>query len=105
MTTEKIIKELLDDNLIGAKKEIEEALYSKLGEHLQEMYKEVAPDLINEGKKKKKKKDDEEEEKEGTSGKKEDMDGDGDIDSDDYMAKKDAAIKAAMAKRKKGKKK
>ena len=69
MTTEKIIKELLDDNLIGAKKEIEEALYSKLGEHLQEMYKEVAPDLINEGKKKKKKKDDDEdeekEEKEG----------------------------------------
>jgi len=30
-----------------------------------------------------------------TEGKKEDMDGDGDIDSDDYMAKKDAAIKKA----------
>ena len=29
-------------------------------------------------------------------GKKEDMDGDGDIDSDDYMAKKDAAIKKSM---------
>jgi hypothetical protein len=29
-------------------------------------------------------------------GKAEDMDGDGDIDSDDYLAKKDAAIKSAM---------
>ncbi len=106
MSTEKIIKELLDDNLIGAKREIEESLYSKLGEKLQEVYKEVAPNLISEGKKKKKKKkDDEEEEEKGTAGKKEDMDGDGDIDSDDYMAKKDAAIKAAIAKRKKGKKK
>jgi len=34
-------------------------------------------------------------------GKKRDVDGDGDIDSDDYMAAKDAAIKKAMAKDKK----
>ena len=33
-------------------------------------------------------------------GKKRDVDGDGDIDSDDYMAAKDAAIKKAMGKMK-----
>jgi hypothetical protein len=34
-------------------------------------------------------------------GQKRDVDGDGDIDSDDYMAAKDAAIKKAMGKTKK----
>jgi hypothetical protein len=56
MSTQKIIKELLDENLIGAKKEIHETLYEKLGVHLNEMYKDIAPDLITEAKKKKHKK-------------------------------------------------
>lgn len=56
MSTQKIIKELLDENLIGAKKEIHETLYEKLGVHLNEMYKDIAPDLITEAKKKKNKK-------------------------------------------------
>jgi len=55
MSTQKIIKELLDENLIGAKKEIQETLYQKLGQHLNEIYKEVAPEMISEGKKKNKK--------------------------------------------------
>ncbi len=100
MSTHKIITELLDENMIGAKKQISDTLYEKLGEHLNAFYKDIAPTLISE---KKKSHDDDEEE--GTPGKKEDMDGDGDIDSEDYKAKKSAAIKAAIAKRKKGKKK
>ena len=102
MSTHKIITELLDENMIGAKKQISDTLYEKLGEHLNAIYKDIAPTLISE--KKKSHKEDEEEE-EGTPGKKQDMDGDGDIDSEDYKAKKSAAIKAAIAKRKKGKKK
>ena len=102
MSTHKIITELLDENMIGAKKQISDTLYEKLGEHLNAIYKDIAPTLISE--KKKSHKEDEEEE-EGTPGKKQDMDGDGDIDSADYKAKKSAAIKAAIAKRKKGKKK
>ena len=47
MSTQKIIKELLDENLIGAKKEIEDALYSKLGEKLAESYKDIAPSILN----------------------------------------------------------
>tara|TARA_R110002051_G_scaffold310253_1_gene383273 strand:- start:3487 stop:4035 length:549 start_codon:yes stop_codon:yes gene_type:complete len=46
MDTQKIIKELLDENLIGAKKEIEDVLYSKLGEKLTESYKNIAPTLL-----------------------------------------------------------
>ena len=46
MSTQKIIKELLDENLIGAKKEIEDILYAKLGEKLTEAYKEIAPTII-----------------------------------------------------------
>jgi len=56
MSTNNVIKHLLDENLIGAKKEIEELLYSKLGEQLQEKYMELAPSLV-EAKKKKKKPD------------------------------------------------
>lgn len=104
MSTHKIITELLDENMIGAKKQISDTLYEKLGEHLNAIYKDIAPTLISE-KKKSHKEDEEEDEEEGTPGKKQDMDGDGDIDSADYKAKKSAAIKAAIAKRKKGKKK
>ena len=46
LDTQKIIKELLDENLIGAKKEIEDALYAKLGEKLTESYKNIAPSII-----------------------------------------------------------
>jgi len=46
MNTQKIVKELLDENLIGAKKEIEDTLYAKLGEKLTEAYKDIAPSLI-----------------------------------------------------------
>jgi len=46
MNTQKIVKELLDENLIGAKKEIEDALYAKLGEKLTESYKDIAPSII-----------------------------------------------------------
>jgi len=51
MSTHKIIKELLDENLIGAKNEIEDLLYSKLGDHLNEMYVELSPTLLGEKKK------------------------------------------------------
>jgi len=72
MSTQKIIKELLDENLIGAKREIEDLLYEKLGEHLNEMYVEIAPTLLGEAKKKKKKK--------GAKPDFLDLDGDGDKD-------------------------
>lgn len=90
MNTQKIIKELLDENLIGAKKEIQEALYSKLGEHLNEVYKEVAPDMITEGKKKKKKK------KKADK----DYDGDGEVESseEEWKGSRDKAIKEKMGK-------
>jgi DNA mismatch repair ATPase MutL len=52
MSTNNVIKHLLDENLIGAKKEIEELLYSKLGEQLQEKYMELAPSLVEAKKKK-----------------------------------------------------
>ena len=50
MSTHKIIKELIDENLIGAKKEINDILYEKLGNHLNEMYVEIAPTLLGEKK-------------------------------------------------------
>tara|TARA_R110002051_G_scaffold324818_1_gene423956 strand:+ start:657 stop:995 length:339 start_codon:yes stop_codon:yes gene_type:complete len=46
MSTHKIVTELLDENLIGAKKEIEDALYAKLGEKLTDAYKEIAPSIL-----------------------------------------------------------
>lgn len=78
MSTHKVIKELLDENLIGAKKEIEDLLYEKLGEHLNEAYDELAPTLLGEAKKKKGKK-----KKSGKKGKKPDFldqDEDGDTE-------------------------
>tara|TARA_R110000868_G_scaffold81820_4_gene231382 strand:+ start:2946 stop:3389 length:444 start_codon:yes stop_codon:yes gene_type:complete len=57
MSTHKIIKELIDENLIGAKKEINDILYEKLGNHLNEMYVEIAPTLLGEKKKHKKRPD------------------------------------------------
>lgn len=85
MSTHKIIKELLDENLIGAKKEIEDLLYEKLGDHLNEMYTEIAPTLLGEGKKKKKKA-------------KKDYDGDGEVESseDEWKGSRDKAIKSNM---------
>ena len=92
MSTEKIIKELLDENLIGAKKEIQDVLYSKLGEHLNEVYREVAPDMLNEGKKKKKKKKADKADK--------DYDGDGKVESstEEWKGSRDKAIKEKMGK-------
>lgn len=87
MSTEKIIKELLDENLIGAKKEIQDVLYSKLGEHLNEVYREVAPDMLNEGKKKKKKK------KKGAKPDFLDLDGDGNKEESMKDAAEDAKEK------------
>ena len=46
MSTQNIIKEILDENLLGAKKEIEDVLYAKLGERLTEAYKEIAPSIL-----------------------------------------------------------
>jgi hypothetical protein len=86
MSTQKIIKELLDENLIGAKKEIHEALYAKLGEHLNEMYKEIAPDIITEGKKKNK-------HKKGQKPDFLDLDGDGNKEEPMKDAAKDAKEK------------
>ncbi len=54
MSTHKIIKELIDENLIGAKNEIHDLLYEKLGNHLNEMYVDIAPTLLGEKKKHKK---------------------------------------------------
>ena len=88
MSTEKIIKELLDENLIGAKKEIQDVLYSKLGEHLNEVYREVAPDMLNEGKKKKKKK-----KKKGAKPDFLDLDGDGNKEESMKDAAEDAKEK------------
>lgn len=89
MSTQKIIKELLDENLIGAKKEIQEALYNRLGEHLNEVYRDVAPDMITEGKKKKKKKKADK-----------DYDGDGEVESstEEWKGSRDKAIKEKMGK-------
>lgn len=77
MSTHKIIKELLDENLIAAKREIEEALYEKLGEHLNEMYVDIAPTLLGEAKKSKKKK---KKKKNGARPDFLDLDGDGDTE-------------------------
>ena len=42
----------MDENLIGAKKEIETILYDKLGETLNEKYKDLAPTLLEKKKRK-----------------------------------------------------
>ena len=83
MSTHKIIKELLDENLIGAKKEIEDLLYSKLGDHLNEMYVELAPTLLGE-------------KKGHGKAKKKDHDGDGDGDFADIMIAR--MVKSGMSK-------
>ena len=88
MSTQKIIKELLDEDLIGAKKEIEDLLYEKLGDHLNETYVELAPTLLGEGKKKKKKK-----KKKGSKPDFLDLDGDGDEDESMKKAAKDKEMK------------
>jgi len=107
MSTHKIIRELLDENLIGAKKEIEDVLYIKLGEHLDEMYAEVAPELLGEAKKKHKK---HKKGKKHNTGKKQnedekpdflDADGDGDEDeswkdAEEDKKKKKSKIKEAI---------
>tara|TARA_Y100001972_G_C7644883_1_gene324037 strand:+ start:1127 stop:1594 length:468 start_codon:yes stop_codon:yes gene_type:complete len=89
MKTQKIIKELLDENLLGAKNEILDVLYHKMAEKLGEKYMEIAPTLVGGPTLD----SDELQEKKGK-----DHDGDGDIDSDDYLAAKDKAIKANMEK-------
>lgn len=85
MSTQKIIKELLDENLIGAKKEIEDLLYEKLGDHLNETYVELAPTLLGEKKKHKK----------GKGAKPDflDLDGDGDEEESMKKAAKDKEMK------------
>ena len=84
MSTNKIIKELIDENLIGAKKEINDLLYEKLGNHLNEMYVDIAPTLLGEKKKHKKGK-----------GKPDFLDFDGDGDKEESMksALKDKSVK------------
>ena len=89
MKSKKIIKELLDENLLGAKNEILDVLYHKMAEKLGEKYMEIAPSLVGEPTLD----SDELQEKKGK-----DLDGDGDIDSDDYLKAKDEAIKANMEK-------
>lgn len=89
MKTQKIIKELLDENLLGAKNEILDVLYNKMAEKLGEKYMEIAPTLVGEPALD----SDELQEKKGK-----DLDGDGDVDSDDYLKAKDEAIKANMEK-------
>ena len=81
MKTQKIIKELLDENLIGAKQEIMDLLYEKMSERLSEAYVDIAPTLVSEGKKK------------------HDKDGDGDEDSDDWKMARDEAIKGKKLKK------
>ena len=90
MSTQKIIKELLDENLIGAKREIEDLLYEKLGDHLNETYVELAPTLLDEKKKHKKKKH-----KKGKGVKPDflDLDGDGDEEESMKKAAKDKEMK------------
>ena len=91
MSTSTIIKELIDENLIGAKKEIEDLLYAKLGEHLHEKYTEIAPTLLEKKKKKLDPVGDEDA----------DIDNDGDEDDDDkYLGKRREAIARAIKMRK-----
>ena len=92
MSTHKIIKELLDENLIGAKKEIEDILYEKLGEHLNEMYMEIAPSIIGESKKK----------MDPVGEEDEDVNNDGKVNTgDDVIMSRRKKISKAIAKRKK----
>jgi hypothetical protein len=77
MKAKKIILSILDENAITAKTMISEELAIRVGQRLAEEYVRVAKETFNEGKKK-------------------DHDGDGDIDSDDWKAARDAAIKKKM---------
>ena len=90
MSTQKIIKELLDENLIGAKKEIEDLLYEKLGDHLNETYVELAPTLLGE---KKKHKSEKKKHKKGAKPDFLDLDGDGDEEESMKKASKDKEMK------------
>ena len=104
-TMYKIIESLIDEDLISAKKEIENALYSKINDKLEEKYSGVAPEVfeakkdddvdIDEKKAKKKKLD--------PVGKEdEDIDNDGDADdSDEYLSKRRENIAKAMISRNK----
>jgi len=74
MKTEKVIAELLDENLIGAKREITDILYTKMAEKLTDVYEEIAPSILGEKKN-------------------HDKDGDGDEDSEDWEMARDSAIK------------
>ncbi len=106
-TLYKILEDLLDEDLISAKKEIEKALYNKIGEKLDTKYSGVAPEVfeakhdsddnedIDEKKKRKRKLD--------PVGKEdEDIDNDGDADdTDEYLSKRRATIAKAMISRNK----
>ena len=101
-TMYKIVESLLDEDLISAKKEIEKALYNKIGDKLEEKYSSVAPEVfeakskdIDDKKAAKKKLD--------PVGKEdEDIDNDGDADdSDEYLAKRRENIAKALISRNK----
>ena len=106
-TLYKILEDLLDEDLISAKKEIEKALYNKIGEKLDTKYSGVAPEVfeakkdsddnedIDEKKKRKRKLD--------PVGKEdEDIDNDGDADdTDEYLSKRRSTIAKAMISRNK----
>lgn len=80
--SEKIIENIIKNDLVNAKKHIHEALLSRLGTVLEEQILEVAPSMINEKKANK------------------DYDGDGKVESgtEEYLGSRDRAIKAKMKK-------
>jgi len=71
MSSKKIFKQILEENVVGARNSVREMLYSKLKQRLNEKYIEVSRTYFNEGKM-------------------EDVDGDGQVgnDTEDAIATK-----------------
>lgn len=111
MTTENIIKELLDGNISAAKEATESLLYSKLNDTLESIRKDVTDSVYGIDEAKKKKNDDDEEYADKTDKEDDgegldpvdaedsDVDNDGDSDeSDDYLKNRRKSVKKSIKK-------